>query len=378
MFLDPLPKGEAWMKFGIMFFSSFRGQSDRNIYNLLIEASKFADQNGFCCVWTPERHFHEFGGGFPNPSLTSAVLSIITNRLQIRAGSLISPLHDVIRIAEEWAVVDNLSEGRVAISFGSGWNVNDFIFYTDRYSRRHEIMSEQIETLKLIWKGEPIVRKSSFDKEVSIKIYPQPIQKELPIWITSSGNVNTFNYAGQIGANVLTHLIGQDIQSLAKKIQVYRKAREDNGFDPNQGIVSLMLHTFMGATIELVKAKVKNPFCQYLKTAISLEQMSAIGGGTISGGHKIEPHTIPDSVMEQLLDITFERYFNNGSLMGTLASSRDFIWKLKNIGVDEIACLIDFLQDCEGIMESLRYVNELRISFATASLQKDERIDRPH
>jgi len=352
------------MKFGIMFFSSFSGQSDGNIYDLLIEASRFADKNGFCCVWTPERHFHEFGGGFPNPSLMSAVLSMITNKIQIRAGSLISPLHDIIRIAEEWAVVDNLSEGRVAISFGSGWNANDFILYTDRYSRRHEIMSEQIEDLKLIWKGVPIVRKNSFNKEVSVQIYPRPIQKELPIWITSSGNINTFRYAGQIGANILTHLMGQDIQSLGEKIQAYRSARDENGFDPDQGIVSLMLHTFMGTTIESVKAKVKRPFCQYLKTAINLEQMAAMGGGTISGGHKIEPHTISDDVMDQLLDITFDRYFNAGALMGTLSSCREFIWELKNIGVDEVACLIDFLQDRKGIMESLKYVNELRGSFS--------------
>src|SRR4029079_12523134 len=111
------------MDFGIMFFpSAARNEAERQ-YNLLIEATRYADEHGFCCVWTPERHFHEFGGLFPNPSVTSAALAMITRNVQLRAGSLISPLHNELRIAEEWSVVDNLSAGRVAISFGSGWNV---------------------------------------------------------------------------------------------------------------------------------------------------------------------------------------------------------------------------------------------------------------
>jgi alkanesulfonate monooxygenase SsuD/methylene tetrahydromethanopterin reductase-like flavin-dependent oxidoreductase (luciferase family) len=57
---------------------------------------------------------------------------MLTNRLQLRSGSLISPLHDAIRIAEEWSLVDQLPAGRVAISFGSGSNVNDVVFLPER------------------------------------------------------------------------------------------------------------------------------------------------------------------------------------------------------------------------------------------------------
>ena len=122
------------MKFSIMFFSSDFGDGDP--YRLMIAASRFADASGFTAVWTPERHFDRFGGAFANPSITSAALAMVTERVQLRAGSLISPLHDVVRIAEAWAMVDQLSRGRVAISFGSGWNANDFVFFPERYARR--------------------------------------------------------------------------------------------------------------------------------------------------------------------------------------------------------------------------------------------------
>jgi natural product biosynthesis luciferase-like monooxygenase protein len=356
------------MDFGIMFFSSAQSGSGRGKYRLLIEASKFADEHGFCCVWTPERHFHEFGGLFPNPSVTSAALSLITEKLQIRAGSLVSPLHDIVRIAEEWSVVDNLSDGRIAISFGSGWNVNDFIFFPDRYSNRQAVMFEQIDRLKALWRGQSITRKNSFDKEVELSIFPKPLQEELPIWVTSSGNSDTFVSAGAIGANILTHLIGQDVQSLSAKIRLYRESRERNNYSPHDGKVSLMLHTYLAPDTDYARDKVKTPFREYLRSAINLEKIAALGGGAVSGGHKIGAVDIADHTVEDLLDVTFDRYFQAASLMGSPEKCKNFIWQLKEIGVDEIACLIDFIDDSDAILESLSCLNELRAYFSATAL----------
>ena len=97
---------------------------------LLLDGARFADDHGFEAVWTPERHFHAFGGLYPNPSMTSAAIAAITHGA-FRAGSVVLPLHHPIRVAEEWAVVDNLSRGRVGISFASGWQPNDFVLHPE-------------------------------------------------------------------------------------------------------------------------------------------------------------------------------------------------------------------------------------------------------
>jgi natural product biosynthesis luciferase-like monooxygenase protein len=346
--------------FGLMFFFCTDQQPGGNKYRLLLDAARFADRHGFSSIWTPERHFHKFGGLFPNPSVVSAALAMVTERLQLRAGSLVSPLHDVVRIAEEWAVVDNLSGGRVAISFGSGWNVNDFIFFPERYAERQAVMYGQIETLRRLWQGESIVRRNSQGKDVEVRIYPEPVQAEPPVWITSSGNAETFASAGSIGANVLTHLIGQDLATLEGKIARYRQARAENGLDPQLGKVSLMLHTFLGPDAEEVKRTVRAPFREYLRSAISLEEKAAQGGGVISGGHKIQPHEIPHDMMEELLDMTFERYFRTAALMGTPDDCRRFVGELTEVGVDEVACLVDFLDDYDAVMGSLQYLDQLR------------------
>ena len=126
---NPVRKG---MDFSLFYFASDEGSTHENKYQLLIEGAKFADRHGFVAVWTPERHFHAFGGLFPNPSITSAAIATITEQIQIRAGSVVIPIHDPIRVAEDWAVIDNLSNGRAGISFASGWNARDFVFAPER------------------------------------------------------------------------------------------------------------------------------------------------------------------------------------------------------------------------------------------------------
>ena len=348
------------MQFGIMFFASAEQTSGNDRYFLLKEAAQFADRHNFCCIWTPERHFHDFGGIFPNPSVMSAALAMITKNLQLRAGSLVSPLHNAIRIAEEWAVVDNLSGGRAAISFGSGWNIDDFVFFPERYSRRQAVMYEQINLIKDLWRGKPVSQLNPAGKEIQVRLAPPPLQPELPVWITSSGNTETFRNAGAIGANVLTHLLGQDILTAAEKIAAYREAREKNGYDPSTGIVSLMLHTYLGSDIDKVRSEVRKPFREYLRSAVSLEREAASGGGVISGGHQISSEEIRKNHMEEMLDLAFERYFRTASLMGTPSSCLEFVHKLESIGVDEIACLIDFGVPEEKALESLNYLAMLR------------------
>jgi natural product biosynthesis luciferase-like monooxygenase protein len=348
------------MEFGIMFFSSTDQQAGADKYGLLKRATAFADAHGFCGVWTPERHFAEFGGLFPNPSVISAALAMMTQRIQLRAGSLISPLHNPIRIAEEWAVVDQLSAGRVGVSFGSGWNVDDFVFFPERYETRHELIFDQIEMVQSLWRGETLAQRNSYGKEVRVKLVPQPFQSTLPVWITSSGNPETFRRAGAGGFNVLAHLLGQDQQALAQKIALYRRARREQGFDADAGIVSLMLHTFLGAEMETVREQVRGPFRQYLKSAVRLERSAAAAGGVMSGGREMAADEISEHSLEELLDITFERYFRTAALMGTVNSCRRMVGELEQIGVNEIACLIDFGVDDEAVMESLGYVDELR------------------
>ena len=85
-------RGGKRLDFNLFYWGNDDGVGPRK-YELLLEGAKFADAHGFNAVWTPERHFHAFGGPYPNPSVTGAAVAAVTRNLAVRAGSCVAPLH---------------------------------------------------------------------------------------------------------------------------------------------------------------------------------------------------------------------------------------------------------------------------------------------
>ncbi len=352
-----LPSSDSVGRGGSLEFSLFYFASDESAaadkYKLLMEGAKFADQNKFTAIWTPERHFHAFGGLFPNAAVTSAALAAITQNLKIRAGSVVIPLHDPIRVAEEWALVDNLSNGRVGISVASGWHDRDFVFAPQNYADRKNIMLRDLDVIRSLWRGESIKRLNGSGKEVDVTIFPRPIQPELPVWITSGGHPQTFQAAGETGANLLTHLLGQSFEELTSKIQIYRDAYRKTNKTGN-GHVTLMLHTFVGNSEEEVQELVRTPFCNYLKSSVDLMKQVVKGLGD-----DLSATTLSEEDLGALIDHAFTRYFATSGLFGTPDSCMATLQKLKDMGVDEVACLVDFGIATETVLANLDNLKEL-------------------
>ena len=354
------------MDFSLFYFAADAGADQGNKYRLLLEGARYADRNGFSAVWTPERHFHAFGGLYPNPSVTSAAIATITERIQIRAGSVVLPLHNPIRVAEEWSVVDNLSGGRVGLSFASGWHANDFALLPENYAGRRQLMLDGIETIRKLWRGEAVPAKSGTGNDIEVRMLPAPVQSAPPIWVTAAGNIETFKLAGQLGANLLTNMLGQSIEDLSGKIAAYRAARREAGH-PGEGHVSLMLHTYVGADFEAVREMVRRPFIDYLRTSTDLIKQAkwyfpafkgAEKAGTSASG--AEGDQLSPEDMDALLAHAFERYFKTHGLFGTPETCLEMIDQLKAIGIDEVACLIDFGVAIDDVLASLEHLNRLR------------------
>jgi natural product biosynthesis luciferase-like monooxygenase protein len=354
--------------FSLFYFAAEARERGAAAYRLLLEGAKFADTHDFAAVWTPERHFHAFGGLYPNPAVTSAAVAAITQRVALRAGSVVLPLHNPIRCAEDWSVVDNLSNGRVGLSFASGWHAVDFAMMPQNYEDRRRLMVEGIETIRKLWRGEAVSVKSGDGKDVEVKLFPPPVQKEPPIWITASGSPDTFTMAGRMGANILTNLLVMKPEELVKNIALYREAYRAAAH-PGDGHVSLMLHTFVGADLEALRVIVREPFLEYLRTSTDLikkarweltafAKPSAQRDPTQSARDLGE---LEEDEMGAIMDHAFERYFATAGLFGTPRSCMAMVDKLKSMGVDEIACLIDFGVPTDEVLKSLRHLDELRL-----------------
>jgi natural product biosynthesis luciferase-like monooxygenase protein len=334
--------------FSIFFFSADGNAEENQRYRLLLESARFADANGFAAIWTPERHFQAFGGLYPNPSVLSAALAMITQHVQIRAGSLVLPLHSPVRVAEDWALVDNLSRGRVGISFATGWHEHDYVIAPANFEDRRELMFQNISLVRRLWAGEDVEIVGVGGKKVAIRTLPRPVQKELPFWVTVA-STRTWQRAGEVGANVLT-AFSTSLEELRQNIAGYRKARMENGHDPRTGIVSLMLHTYVGTDLDQVREIVQEPMKAYLQTYIN--QFRPMAGEGV-----VDPSS-PE--MQSLIDAVFEHYFEQSSLLGTPEKCAAIIERVVGAGVNDLACLLDFGLDHETTMEGLKHLADLR------------------
>lgn len=336
--------------FSLFYFASDDSTEPADRYKLLLDGAKFADENGFSAIWTPERHFHAFGGLYPNPAVTSAAIAAMTTRIKIRAGSCVLPLHHPVRVAEDWAFVDNISKGRVGVSFASGWQPNDFVLAPAAFATRKTDMLNNIDVVRRLWRGETVAFPGPHGKPVDIKTLPRPIQKELPIWLTAAGNPETFEQAGQMGCHLLTHLLGQNMADVTDKLRLYRAAWKKAGHE-GVGHVTLMLHTFVGKDENSVRETVRGPMKDYLRSSVDLIKQAAWSFPTFvqrGAANGLSPVEIMDAEplsaedMDALLDHAFTRYYGTSALFGTPEHCLNLVAQIKSAGVDEIACLIDF------------------------------------
>ncbi len=354
---QPISSSEKQLDFSLFYFADDNAVYGEDKYRLCIEGAKFADRNGLTAVWTPERHFHEKCGLYPNPSVLSAALATITEHVELRAGSVVLPLHNPLRVAEEWSMVDNLSKGRIGVAFTSGWMPNDFAFFPERYATKRDEMFRGIQEVQELWRGHAIPGRDGVGKEIEVRIFPKPIKPELPMWLTCSGGPEMFEKAGELGCHVLTALLAQSIEEVEPKIKIYRESLARHGHDPAAGKVTMMLHTFIGEDPQEVLHKVRGPLLNYLKSHISLVES---GAESLNIKVDVSKEEDQEKYREQLAEFGFERYYRANSLIGTPTSCMKMVERLKAMGVDELACLIDFGVDVDSVMESLDHLVVLK------------------
>nr|WP_237179111.1 MupA/Atu3671 family FMN-dependent luciferase-like monooxygenase [Paenibacillus sp. MMS18-CY102] len=348
----------------MFFFSSDGEGKDHGKYAALLDLAAEADERGFEAVWTPERHFHRFGGLFPNPSVLGAAIAARTKRIGIRAGSISLPFHHPVRVVEDWSIVDNLSNGRAGLSVTYGWHPKEYVFAPELFTIRREAMFERLAILQQLWRGEPVTFQSHEGEQVIERFYPTPVQNELPVWITTSRTRDTWRRAGEIGANVLTALYAIDKSELKEHIAVYREARRLNGHSPD-GRVTVMLHTFLGDDPQEVRETVREPMIRYLSSHTEL-----FDDATIARELRIDPSRITDRHRRMVASSGFERYWNDSALFGTPDTCMAMVDELQAMGVDEIACLIDFGVPERDMAESLARIDQLRLRYAGSAVME--------
>lgn len=339
------------MKLSLFFFGQQYGieggvtGTSVDPYRLLLSGARIADEIGLSAVWTPERHFHDFGGLYADPTVTGAAVAAVTSNVDIRAGSIVLPLHDPIRVAERLAMVDQLSAGRVGAAFASGWHPRDFVLAhrPSGYATRKGDMEPMLHEIQRLWRGEAVTRAVDETMSFDVTSWPRPVQPELPTWLTTAGDPVSYELAGRLGVNVLTHTLGQDFTSITANITAYRAALRAH-HPRRRGTVSLMMHTYIADTVGDAQEHARSALRGYLASSMSLESSAIVGpaGAAVS-----------DEDRNFLIDRSLARFYDEGALIGNVEAARQTVGRLERLGVDEVACLVDFGIDHDLALASI-------------------------
>src|SRR5262249_16285964 len=138
--LPLLPPLTCTPAIGLSLFGMGGTEGGPQEYDGIIDLARRADRDGLAAVWLPERHFHALGGFSPNPVVLHAALARETSRIALRAGSVVLPLHHPVRVAEEWAMLDNLSGGRAGIAAAAAGKAAPLILPPEHHGATPERM----------------------------------------------------------------------------------------------------------------------------------------------------------------------------------------------------------------------------------------------
>jgi probable F420-dependent oxidoreductase len=180
------------MRFGLLY--DFRNpkrweQPAPQLYAELLDQIAYADQLGFDSVWITEHHFIE-DGYTPSVLTIAAAIAARTRRIRIGTWVLLLPLHNALRVAEDAATVDVLSNGRLDLGLGLGYRLEEFAAFGVDRRQRGRIMDEGLELIRRAWTEDRVTFAGQFYDVRDLNVTPKPVQRpHPPLWLAARGEV---------------------------------------------------------------------------------------------------------------------------------------------------------------------------------------------
>jgi probable F420-dependent oxidoreductase len=211
-------------------------------YRETVELVRLAEALGFDSAWVSEHHGSS-DGYFPSLLVVLAAFAEATSRIRLGTGVVLTPLHDPLRLAEDAATVDQLSDGRLTLGLGSAWRREEFRMLGVPFSERKARTIETIEILRRAWTGE----RFSFEGEIfgydRVRVTPPPAQPHGPPILLGGYVDAVLRRAGEIADGHITD--ADDIEHIRRAVRLMEEGALATGKDPHGLALVLMQNVFV-------------------------------------------------------------------------------------------------------------------------------------
>jgi alkanesulfonate monooxygenase SsuD/methylene tetrahydromethanopterin reductase-like flavin-dependent oxidoreductase (luciferase family) len=215
--------------FGLFVEEMRYGSSQTSAFRQVFELADRAEAWGIDCIWLGEIHFT------PVRSVISASLqvasSIATRTRRLRVGTAVQvlPLNHPLRIAEEVATIDHISEGRFEFGIGRSGVVRSYDIYGVPYGESQARFHEALAIIRLAWTGEPFSYEGQFYRVQNTTVVPRPYQVPHPPMRMAATSPETFAVAGRMGLPIFVGLRVTELEDLKEQLVPYRQAWREAG-----------------------------------------------------------------------------------------------------------------------------------------------------
>ncbi|TMQ23331.1 MAG: LLM class flavin-dependent oxidoreductase [Candidatus Rokuibacteriota bacterium] len=317
------------MHFGLFVEEMRQGSSQASAFRDVFELAERAEAWGVDCVWLGEIHFT------PIRSVISASLQVAssiasrTRRLRVGTAVQVLPLNHPLRIAEEVATVDHISEGRFEFGIGRSGVVRTYDVYGVPYGESQARFREALEIIRLGWKGEPFSYDGEFYRVHNATVVPRPYQVPHPPIRMATTSDETFPLAGRLGLPIFVGLRATEISDLQAQLAPYRQAWREAGH-PGEPSVYLRIPVYASTTERGAVEEPRESLTSFFARQTELAR-SAVGRAGAGPADRRRMQA------ERMASLSYEDILARKVAFGTAAGVIDRLTRLREeLGLDGI------------------------------------------
>jgi alkanesulfonate monooxygenase SsuD/methylene tetrahydromethanopterin reductase-like flavin-dependent oxidoreductase (luciferase family) len=235
------------MKFGLLTLFDHYAEdcSEEQYYKNFFDEVSYAEELGFDSIWIGEHHFCRYI--CPAPQIIAGAIAQRTKKIRIGTSIVLLPHHDPIRLAEDYALVDLLSGGRLDLGVGRGFIKSTYDGFNQSMDQSRERFNECLEIIERAWNQPTFSYDGQFYRANNVSILPRPLQKPAPpIFMAAAISPESFVAAGQRGHSITLAPFFQSRSTLKENIQLYKDTLRQSG------IPSIASRSSAGTTLLLM------------------------------------------------------------------------------------------------------------------------------
>ncbi|HEX2031772.1 MAG TPA: LLM class flavin-dependent oxidoreductase [Actinomycetota bacterium] len=232
-------------------------------YRDTVELARLAETLGFDSVWVSEHHGSS-DGYLPSLLPMLGALATATDRVLLGTGVILAPLHDPLRLAEDAAVVDQLSEGRLVLGLALGWREEEFRMFGVPVAERTRRTTETVSILRRAWTGERFSHEGRVFRFDDVRVTPPPAQRPGPPIYLGGFSEAAVRRAGRLGDGYIRSR--SDFAASKEALAWAESGARDAGKDPADLGFALLQNTFVwddGDAWEVVREAANHQLAVY-------------------------------------------------------------------------------------------------------------------